>query len=264
MPTHPRSSSQRGGPPPGLGGRGSNNANCVPLSHRPAALRPSLLGTMSITIKKTKIHNVSISNDSSLGSSSAPLRGSGGGSSSSSSGLGSSSSSTGICSPSPPPPLPPQNPPSKVKKSSSGAPPVLSMNDDDGCDYQAELEKLLPSAELSVELPFQGNGNMYQIRTTLSGEVFQRFIYGTMIIFRNDGNFYLDLYWTGPDQRQRRSKVLQEGRPSPEAILCLHPGQQQWRQRRRQGAQAEERRPILFVDFSSSPGLEEEGIGPQR
>ena len=38
--------------------------------------------------------------------------------------------------------------------------------------YRRQLEELNPSATLSVELPYQGNGNLYQVRTTVSGLVF--------------------------------------------------------------------------------------------
>lgn len=38
--------------------------------------------------------------------------------------------------------------------------------------FQAELEMLHPSAEISVELPFKGNGNMFQVRTVVSEETF--------------------------------------------------------------------------------------------
>jgi len=48
------------------------------------------------------------------------------------------------------------------------------VTEDDGnaTDYQAELEMLYPSAEVSVELPFKGNGNMFQVRTVISDETF--------------------------------------------------------------------------------------------
>lgn len=39
-------------------------------------------------------------------------------------------------------------------------------------DFRRQLEALNPSATLSVELPFQGNGYLYQVRTTVSGLVF--------------------------------------------------------------------------------------------
>ena len=39
-------------------------------------------------------------------------------------------------------------------------------------DARLELERLFPTAELSVELPFAGNGHMYQIRTSIGQEVF--------------------------------------------------------------------------------------------
>jgi len=48
------------------------------------------------------------------------------------------------------------------------APPA----EDEDTDYQAELELLHPSAEISVELPFKGNGNMFQVRTVVSDETF--------------------------------------------------------------------------------------------
>lgn len=34
------------------------------------------------------------------------------------------------------------------------------------------LEELNPSSTFLVELPFSGNGNLYQVRTTISNEVF--------------------------------------------------------------------------------------------
>jgi hypothetical protein len=34
------------------------------------------------------------------------------------------------------------------------------------------LENLYPSATFSVELPFAGNGNLFQVRTTVNSEVF--------------------------------------------------------------------------------------------
>ena len=50
---------------------------------------------------------------------------------------------------------------------------VPQQNDiEEEIDYQAELEMLRPEAKLSVELPFKGNGNMFQVRTEVSGETF--------------------------------------------------------------------------------------------
>ena len=38
--------------------------------------------------------------------------------------------------------------------------------------FRRRLEEAIPSATLSVELPFQGNGFLYQVRTTVNGLVF--------------------------------------------------------------------------------------------
>ena len=35
-------------------------------------------------------------------------------------------------------------------------------------DFRVQLEKLHPNVSLSVELPHNGNGNLFQVRTTLS------------------------------------------------------------------------------------------------
>ena len=50
----------------------------------------------------------------------------------------------------------------------SSPPPV----EDDETNYRAMLEELNPSSTFLVELPFSGNGNLYQVRTTISNEVF--------------------------------------------------------------------------------------------
>lgn len=39
-------------------------------------------------------------------------------------------------------------------------------------DFKVQLLKLHPAAQLRVELPFENNGNMYQVRTVVSEEVF--------------------------------------------------------------------------------------------
>ncbi|TRY70366.1 hypothetical protein TCAL_05452 [Tigriopus californicus] len=39
-------------------------------------------------------------------------------------------------------------------------------------DFKVQLQELHPSAQLRVELPFDNNGNMYQVRTVVSEEVF--------------------------------------------------------------------------------------------
>jgi hypothetical protein len=49
---------------------------------------------------------------------------------------------------------------------------AVSLVDDEESDYRAMLENLYPSATFSVELPFAGNGNLFQVRTTVNSEVF--------------------------------------------------------------------------------------------
>ena len=39
-------------------------------------------------------------------------------------------------------------------------------------DFRELMEKLMPSATFMVELPFAGNGNLFQARTTVFSEVF--------------------------------------------------------------------------------------------
>ena len=49
-----------------------------------------------------------------------------------------------------------------------------AVDDDAGPepDYHALLTKLCPTHTFSVEMPYAGNGNLFQVRTTILGEVF--------------------------------------------------------------------------------------------
>ena len=48
----------------------------------------------------------------------------------------------------------------------------MAIDEDDATDYRALLEELYPSATFSVELPYTGNGNLYQVRMTVYDEIF--------------------------------------------------------------------------------------------
>jgi hypothetical protein len=49
---------------------------------------------------------------------------------------------------------------------------LATGNNESEPDFRTQLEKLHPSATFLVELPFAGNGNLYQVRTTIFDEVF--------------------------------------------------------------------------------------------
>ena len=52
--------------------------------------------------------------------------------------------------------------------------PIEPTVDDIGAepDYRALLTKLAPAHTFSVEMPYAGNGNLFQVRTSILGEVF--------------------------------------------------------------------------------------------
>ncbi len=76
--------------------------------------------------------------------------------------------------------LPPSTPPPKMPSSALAAAAAVGPSGDGGPDGgtggelspESELRRLLPSASLSTEPPSAGNGNMFQARTTVAGEVF--------------------------------------------------------------------------------------------
>lgn len=50
--------------------------------------------------------------------------------------------------------------------------PPSSSGPDQAMYFRKQLEELIPSVTLSVEMPFPGNGNLYQVRTTVSDLIF--------------------------------------------------------------------------------------------
>ncbi len=69
-----------------------------------------------------------------------------------------------------PPPFPAKVPPPPLVS----LPPFTSSREvkEDEVDPVSQMRSLLPSAELKTEPPSDGNGNAYQVRTTLAGEAF--------------------------------------------------------------------------------------------